>query len=87
MNILVDSVLNANPKPIDHAPQTGETEEYQDRSDFTPVVINHISGSLKPPKRRMSAYACYSRKVYDLHHLDNQLPLCQSAHGRQSPPK
>lgn len=42
-----------------------ETEEYQEKPDFTQFQSStQYQGSLKPPKRTMSAYAFYSRKVY-----------------------
>lgn len=59
---------------MDHASQTGETDEYQDRTDYSQFSMNHMSGSLKPPKRRMSAYACYSRKVYEHPSLITSFP-------------
>ena len=41
-----------------------EADEYTSDVDYTQIqhTVSH-PGSLKPPKRKMSAYACYSRKV------------------------
>lgn len=50
---------------MDHVSGIPENEEYQEKTEypsFSPPT--HFQGSLKPPKRTMSAYACFSRKVY-----------------------
>lgn len=49
---------------MDHVPGMGETDDYQEKGDYSQYPTSvHFQGSLKPPKRTMSAYACFSRKV------------------------
>ncbi len=40
-----------------------ENQEYINPQEYGSVPLNTQNFSLKPPKRLMSAYACFSRKV------------------------
>lgn len=46
---------------MDRVEQVGDVQDYQGNHQFS---SNPPTISLKPPKRTMSAYVCFSRKVY-----------------------